>query len=126
VLALACLGLLGVHGASGAADALPATAAHAASDAPHPQPRRPNLLFIMADDLGYSDIGAYGGEISTPNLDALAAGGASAAPLVPCRPSRPRHASASALLPSRWAMGWDGDCMRAAAPGVVVCRSAAI
>ena len=75
VLALACLGLLGVHGASGAADALPATAAHAASDAPRPPARRPNLLFIMADDLGYSDIGAYGGEISTPNLDALAAGG---------------------------------------------------
>src|SRR3954462_3196203 len=37
--------------------------------------RRPNLLFIMADDLGYSDIGAFGGEIDTPNLDALAAAG---------------------------------------------------
>ncbi len=29
----------------------------------------------MADDLGYSDVGAFGGEISTPNLDALAASG---------------------------------------------------
>jgi len=37
--------------------------------------RRPNLLVILADDLGYSDIGAYGGEIETPNLDALAAQG---------------------------------------------------
>ncbi|WP_077037845.1 arylsulfatase [Pelomonas sp. KK5] len=37
--------------------------------------KRPNILFIMADDLGYSDIGAFGGEISTPNLDALAAAG---------------------------------------------------
>jgi arylsulfatase A-like enzyme len=34
--------------------------------------KRPNILYIMADDLGYSDIGAFGGEIETPNLDALA------------------------------------------------------
>lgn len=33
---------------------------------------KPNFLLIMADDLGYSDIGAYGGEIETPSLDALA------------------------------------------------------
>ena len=33
--------------------------------------QRPNILLIVADDLGYSDIGAFGGEISTPNLDAL-------------------------------------------------------
>lgn len=37
--------------------------------------KRPNVLIILADDLGYSDIGAFGGEISTPNLDALAARG---------------------------------------------------
>lgn len=37
--------------------------------------KRPNILYIMADDLGYSDIGAFGGEIATPNLDALAASG---------------------------------------------------
>lgn len=36
---------------------------------------RPNILLIVADDLGYSDIGPFGGEISTPNLDQLAAGG---------------------------------------------------
>ena len=33
---------------------------------------RPNILLILADDLGFSDIGPFGGEISTPNLDALA------------------------------------------------------
>ena len=36
---------------------------------------RPNIVLIMADDMGFSDIGCYGGEVMTPNLDALAAGG---------------------------------------------------
>ena len=35
----------------------------------------PDILVILADDLGYSDIGAYGSEIKTPNLDALAKNG---------------------------------------------------
>ena len=35
----------------------------------------PNVVVILADDLGYSDLGCYGGEIETPNLDRLAAGG---------------------------------------------------
>jgi arylsulfatase len=39
------------------------------------QPKPPNFLVIVADDLGFSDLGCYGGEIATPNLDALAAGG---------------------------------------------------
>ena len=36
---------------------------------------KPNILIILADDLGYSDIGCYGSEIATPNLDGLAKGG---------------------------------------------------
>ena len=40
-----------------------------------PGARRPNILLILADDLGYSDLGCFGGEIATPNLDRLAKGG---------------------------------------------------
>ena len=36
------------------------------------QDDRPNILLIVADDLGYSDLGRYGSEIPTPNLDTLA------------------------------------------------------
>ena len=40
-----------------------------------PAAERPNVVLIMVDDMGFSDIGCYGGEIDTPNIDALAKGG---------------------------------------------------
>ena len=39
-------------------------------------PAKPNVVVILADDLGWSDIGCYGGPVKTPNLDRLATGGA--------------------------------------------------
>ena len=37
--------------------------------------KRPNILIVLADDMGYSDLGCYGSEIRTPNIDRLAAEG---------------------------------------------------
>jgi arylsulfatase len=46
-----------------------------AQDAGAAVARRPNVVLILADDLGFSDVGSYGGEIPTPNLDRLASEG---------------------------------------------------
>ena len=71
-------------------------------------PRKPNIIFILADDLGLPAIGCYGGAYKTPHLDALAASGTRfencfAAPL--CAPSRAllmtRRSSQSPEGPSR-------------------------
>ena len=43
---------------------------HAETDA-----QRPNILLVVADDMGWTDLGSFGGEIDTPNLDTLAQSG---------------------------------------------------
>ena len=67
VLTGTCVALC--HAAPGAA---PATGE--SPGAAHPG-ARPNIVVVLADDMGFSDIGPYGSEISTPTLDRLAAGG---------------------------------------------------
>jgi arylsulfatase len=54
--------------------ALPAYALQACAGEKE-QVKRPNIIVIMADDMGYSDIGCYGSEIATPNIDRLAQNG---------------------------------------------------
>jgi arylsulfatase A-like enzyme len=54
---------------------------------------RPNIVIILADDLGYSDIGCYGGEIHTPNLDKLASQGVRFSSFYNCARSCPTRAS---------------------------------
>ncbi len=55
--------------------ALSATMMSSLSFAASTDPERPNILLIVADDMGFADLGSYGGEIETPNLDALASEG---------------------------------------------------
>lgn len=61
--------------------------------------KKPNILVIMADDLGFSDLGCYGSEIETPNLDRLAANGLR---LSQFYNTAKCHSSRVSLLTGRW------------------------
>ena len=68
---------------------------------------RPNIVLIMADDMGYSDIGCYGGEIHTPNLDNLAKGGLRFTQFYNTARCCPTRASLmTGLYPHQTGMGW--------------------
>jgi len=66
----------------------PAQAAPVAGRAP-----RPNIVVILVDDMGFSDIGCYGSEIPTPHIDALAAGGLRFTQFYNCARCSPSRAS---------------------------------
>ncbi|MBV9122647.1 MAG: arylsulfatase [Planctomycetes bacterium] len=67
---------------------------------------RPNILLLLADDVGYSDLGCYGGEIHTPHLDALAAHGLRFTQFYNCARCCPSRASLlTGLYPHQAGMG---------------------
>lgn len=68
---------------------------------------RPNIIIILADDMGYSDIGCYGGEINTPSIDSLAAHGLRYTNFYNGARSCPtRAALISGLYAHKAGMGW--------------------
>jgi arylsulfatase A-like enzyme len=104
--------------------ALPAWAQEVA--VPVPAPVRPNILFIVADDLGWADVGWHGGKFKTPNLDKLVRAGVEmdrhyVQPV--CSPTR------AALLSGRWTSRWGTHVLsptnlRAFPPGTTTLASA--
>ncbi|MDR1809308.1 MAG: sulfatase-like hydrolase/transferase [Prevotella sp.] len=71
------------------------------------QAEKPNIIIIMADDMGYSDIGCYGGEIHTPSIDSLAAHGLRYTNFYNGARSCPtRAALISGLYAHKAGMGW--------------------
>ncbi len=72
---------------------------------------RPNIVLILADDMGFSDLGCYGGEIKTPNLDKLATGGLRFSQFYNCALCGPsRAALMSGLYPAQVGVtSWTGE-----------------
>jgi arylsulfatase len=87
------------------------------------KPARPNIVLILADDLGYSDLGCYGSEISTPNLDRMAATGLRMSQFYTtprCCPTRaalltglyPQQAGIGNMMENRGVAGYRGELNR--------------
>lgn len=71
--------------------------------------KRPNVILILADDMGFSDLGHMGSEIRTPNLDALAAGGMVLTSMYNCARCCPTRASLlTGLYPHKAGIGHMG------------------
>jgi len=96
---------------------LPSAGADLSAEAPAKVERRPNILVILADDLGYSDLGCYGGEVPTPSIDRLAKGGVRFSAFynsARCCPSRaslmtglhPHEAGIGSFAQARPTKGW--------------------
>ncbi len=96
---------------------------------------KPNILYIMADDMGFSDIGCYGSEIKTPNLDKLADGGIrftqfyNTARCCPTRASLltglyPHQAGVGHMMDDRGVDGYRGDLNRQCVTIAEVLKSA--
>lgn len=68
---------------------------------------RPNIVIVMVDDMGYLDIGCYGGEIDTPHIDALASNGLRFSQFYNCGRCCPTRASLlTGLYPHRTGLGF--------------------
>jgi arylsulfatase A-like enzyme len=96
---------------------------------------RPNIVLIMSDDMGFSDLGCYGGEIQTPTLDRLAAGGLRLTQFyntARCCPTRaalltglyPHQAGIGHMMEDKGFDGYRGDLNRQCATTAEVLRPA--
>ncbi|TWT77257.1 Arylsulfatase [Posidoniimonas polymericola] len=82
--------------------------------------RRPNIVVVMADDMGYSDAGCYGGEVETPNIDALASEGVRFTSFYNCsRCCQTRASMVTGAYPHRVGMAEFGQTMDRTVPTVV-------
>lgn len=63
------------------------------SNNPQAEISRPNVILILADDMGFADLGCTGSEIQTPNIDALARGGVMLSAMYNCARCCPTRAS---------------------------------
>lgn len=69
--------------------------------------QRPNIVLILADDMGYSDLSSYGGEVNTPNIDGLASRGIKYRQFYNAARCCPTRASLmTGLYPHQAGMGW--------------------
>jgi arylsulfatase len=80
---------------------------------------RPNIVVVLVDDLGFSDIGPYGGEVPTPYLDRLAARGVRFTQAYNAARRSPTRASLlTGLYPHQAGMGWLDDRVEADSKGI--------